>query len=123
MYMYVYMCVHVRVYMCMCICIFMYICVSVFMYAYICICTRVCVYICTCVDSFCLFVPSDSSTTCVCITGVFSTPACVCGGGLEVGFFSKLFMVSACCWRGRLCFDRGKDRGLMCKMFINNRKS
>jgi len=23
----------------------------------------------------------------VCITGVFSTPACVCGGGLEVGFF------------------------------------
>jgi len=27
-----------------------------------------------------------------------------------VGFLFILFMVSACCWRGRLCFDRGRDR-------------
>ena len=25
----------------------------------------------------------------------------------------SLFMVSACCWRGRLCFGRGRDRGFV----------
>jgi len=24
-----------------------------------------------------------------------------------------MFMVSACCWRGRLCFGRGRDRGFI----------
>ena len=113
MYMHMYMCEHVCVYMCKCICMYMYICVSVYMYAYTCICTRVWVYICTRVGAFCLFVLSNPSITCVCITGVFSTPACVCGGGLEAGGFFSLFMVSACCWRGRLCFDRGGDRGVV----------
>jgi len=41
----------------------------------------------------------------------FLIPACVCVGGLEVGVCFRLFMVSACCWRGRLCFGRGRDRG------------
>jgi len=110
-YMYVYVCVHVCVYMCMCICMYMHICVSVYMYAYTCTCTRVWVYICTRLGAFCLFVLSNPFTACVCITGVFSTPACLCGAGLEVRVFSSLFMVSivsACCWRGRLCFDRGR---------------
>ena len=35
------------------------------------------------------------------------------GRGLEVGFFFSLFMVSACCWRVRLCFGRGRDRGFV----------
>jgi len=36
----------------------------------------------------------------------------VCGGvGSEVCF--SLFMVSACFWRGRLCFGRGRDRGFV----------
>ena len=48
-------------------------------------------YICTRVGAFCLFVLSNLSTTCACITGVL-TLACVCVGGLEVGF------VSACLW-------------------------
>jgi len=112
-YMYVYMCVHVCVDMCMCICMYMHICVSVYMYAFTCICTRVWGYICTRVGAFCLFVLSNLPTTCVCITGVFSTPACVCGGGLKVVFFSSLFMFSACCWRGRLCFDRDRERGFV----------
>ena len=58
------------------------------MYAYTFICARVWGYICTRVGAFCLFVLFNPSTTCVCNTGVFSTPACVCGRGLEVGFFS-----------------------------------
>jgi len=41
----------------------------------------------------------------------FLTPACVCVGGFEGGFFVSLFMISACCWRGRLCFGRGRERG------------
>jgi len=39
----------------------------------------------------------------------------VCGG---IGFIGSvvcfsLFMISTCCWRGRLCFGRGRDRGLV----------
>ena len=111
--MYVYMCVHVCVYMWICMCMYMHICVSVCMYAYRCICTCVWVYIHTRVGAFCLFVMSNPSTTCMCITGVFSTPACVCSGGLEVRGVSSFFMVSACCWRGRLSFDRGRDKGFV----------
>ena len=85
-----YMCVHVCVYRCMCICVYMYICMSMYMYAYTFIYMRVWVYICTRVGAFGLFVLSNLSTTCACITSV--TPACACVGGLEVGF------VSACSW-------------------------
>jgi len=70
----------------------MYICMSG---VYVCIYiynARMWVYICTRVGAFCLFVLSNLSTTCACITGVFLTLACVCVGGLEVGF------VSACSW-------------------------
>ena len=55
------------------------------MYAYICICTCAWVYICTYVGAFCLFVLSSPSTICECITGIFSTPACVCGWGISRG--------------------------------------
>ena len=116
--MHIFMCVRVCVYMCMCICMYMCICVCVYMHACTFIYTRVWVYICTRIGGtrvgvFCLFVLSNPSTICVCITGVFCTPACVCGGGLEVGFFFSLFMVSACCWRGRLNFGRGRNRGFV----------
>jgi len=109
------LCIDVRVHICVyvCACMRVYVHVHMYVYAYTCICTRVWVYICTRVGVFCLLVLSRPSTTCMCITGVFSTPACVCVGGLEVGFFSSLFMVSVCCWRGRLCFDRGRDRGFV----------
>jgi len=36
----------------------------------------------------------------------------VCGGIGSGGCFS-LFMVCACYWRGRLCFDGGRDRGFV----------
>jgi len=55
--------------------------------AYTCIYTRVWVYICTRVGAFCLFVLSNLSTICTCITGVCLTPACVCRRGLEVEVF------------------------------------
>jgi len=74
------MCVHVCVYRCMCICTYMYICMSVYMYAYTFIYVRMWVYICTRVGAFCLFVLSNLSTTCACITGVSEhLHACVWG--------------------------------------------
>ena len=63
-------CVHVCLYRCMFMCMYMYICMPVYMYAYKFIYARVWVYICTRVGTFCLFVMSNLSTTCACITGV-----------------------------------------------------
>ena len=82
--------VHMHMYMCVHVCVYesiMYVCVSAYMYAYTCIFTRVWVYICTRVGAFCLFVLSNLSTSCVCITGVCFTPAYVRSRGLEVGIF------------------------------------
>ena len=62
--------VHVCVYRCMYICMYMYICMSVYMYASTFIYAHVWVYICTRVGAFSLFVLSNLSTTCACITGV-----------------------------------------------------
>jgi len=81
-----YMCVHVCVYMCMFTCMYMYICVSVYMYANTCMYTRVWVYICTRVGAFCLFVLSNPSTTCVCITGAFEHLRALVGGDWKWGF-------------------------------------
>jgi len=69
-YMRMYMCVHVCVYRCMCICMYMYMCMCMYMYSYTFIYTRVWLYMCTRVGAFCLFVLSNLSATCACITGV-----------------------------------------------------
>jgi len=115
--MYVDMYVHICVYMCMCICMYMYICVSVYIYAYTYICTCVWVYVCTRVGAFCLshFVYLYCSIPLLhaCVLQVFFQHQHACSGKLEVGFFSSLFMVSTCCWRGRMCFNRaGQDHWL-----------
>ena len=107
--MHMYMCVHVCVHMCMFIWMYMYICVSVYMYAYTCIYTRVWVYICTRVGAFCFF-----SLLHACVSQVFFEHLYAwVGGDWEVGFFHSFFMVSACCWRGRLCFGSGTVRGFI----------
>jgi len=114
----VHICVYVNACVRVCMCACAYVCICIYVCLWICMHIHVYVHACgctytLCVGAFCLFVLSNPSTTCACITGVFPTPACVCSGGLEVGFLVTLFMVSACCWRGRLCFDRGKDRGFV----------
>ena len=102
-YRFVYTCICICVFMCACICacayvcICIYVCLCIYMHIHVCIYTRLGVYICTRVGVFRLFVLSNPCTTCVCITGVLLTPACVCGEELEVGGVSSLFMVSACC--------------------------
>ena len=66
-------CICTCAYICICIFIYMYmhIYVSVYMYTYTCICTRMWLYICTRVGAFGLFVLSNPSPTCVCITCIF----------------------------------------------------
>jgi len=127
-----YMCVHVCAYRCMCICMYMYMCMSVYMYSYtfIHVYMYVYVYVYVCVYVFihiyiharvgvhmhsCRRILFICAVQSLCYMRVyhrcFLTPECVIVGGLEVGFFVSLFMVSACYWCGRLCFGRGRNRG------------
>jgi len=69
----------VHMYVCVCVCIYIY------------IHTRVGVHMHSC--RHILFIYNVQSLYCMCVYHrCFSTPACVCVGGLEVGF------VSACSW-------------------------
>jgi len=84
---YVYVCACMRVRVNVHMYIYVNMCVCVYVYAYTCTYKREWVYICTRVGFFCLFVLSNLSSTCVYITGVCLTPACVCRRGSEVGGF------------------------------------
>jgi len=88
------MCVHVCVYMCMYVYVYMYVCVHVCIYIYIRVRVGVhmhsyrrILFICTVQSLYYMRV----------YYRCFLTLACVCGGGLEVGFVSAGF-VSACSW-------------------------
>jgi len=95
-YVYAYVCMYFCVYVCMCVCVRAH--VGVHMYS----CRRV-LFICT-VQSLHYMRVYDR---------YFLTLACVCVGGLEVGF------VSACSWlalvsgMGSCVFGRGRDRGFV----------
>jgi len=71
-----YACVCVCVYMCacmgacVCVCVCMHVCISVYICACAFVCVRMWIYVYTRVGAFCLFVLSNLSTTCACITGV-----------------------------------------------------
>ena len=110
-----YMCVHVCVYRCMCICMCMYICMSVYIYAYIFIYTRVWVCIYTRVGAR---VYCPISLLFARVSQVFRITCMRVWGGIGSGVCFSLFMVSACYWRGRLCFGRGRDRGFVLYVFL-----
>jgi len=78
----VYMCVHLYVYMCVCV----YVCIYMYMH------TRVGVHMHSC-RRILLICTVQSQYYMRVYHRCFSTPACVCSGCLEVGFFSSLFMV------------------------------
>ena len=91
--------VHMHSYVCVCACVRVWVHVCVCVYVCMCFCVYVCM--CVCVREhvdvrmhLCrriLFVLSNLSTTCA-YHRCFLTLACMCVGGLEVGF------VSACSW-------------------------
>ena len=88
----VYVCMYSCVYVCMCLCVRAHVDVRIHS------CRRI-LFICTVQSLYYMRVYHRC----------FLTLACVCGG-VEGGVFFSLFMVSACFWRGRLCFGRGRDR-------------
>jgi len=95
--------------------VYVYVCVYVFIHIYI--HARVAVHMHSCRRI--LFICTVQSLCYMCVYHKrFLTPACVCVGGLEMGFFFSLFIVSACCWCGRLCFGRGRDRSFVLYIFL-----
>jgi len=90
MHAYAYVCACMRVY----VHVYMYICMSVYMYAYTFIYARVWVYICTRVGAFLFICTFQFLYYMHVYYRCFLALACVCGGGLEVGF------VSVCSWLG-----------------------
>jgi len=114
-YVYVCACMRVQVHVHMYVFVYMYVCVYVFIYIYI--HARVGVHMHSCRRS--LFMCTVQSLYYMRVYHRrFLTPACVCVGGLEVESFFNLFMVIACCWCGRLCFGRGRDRGFVLYIFL-----
>jgi len=114
------LCIDVRVHVCVyvCACMRVYVHVHMYAYAYMCVCVYVCIYMymhtrvsvhmhsCRHILFTCTVPSLYYMHVYVC---VFSTPACVCGGGLEVGVFSSLFMLAFVSGVG----DRGRDRGFI----------
>ena len=83
------------------------------MYAYTFIYARVWVYICTRVGAFCLYLNRPISLLLARVSQMFLNTCMRVCGGIGSGVCFSLFMVSACYWRGRLCFGRGRDRGFV----------
>ena len=97
-YVHVYMYVYVYMYVCVCVCIYMYIHARVGLHMHSC---RRILFICT-VQSLYYTCVYHRCFTCMCMWE-----------GIGSGGLSSWFMVSTCCWRGRLCFGRGRDRGFV----------
>jgi len=105
------------VYVCACMCVYVHVYMHVYLYMYVCVNVCIYMYIYTRVGVHMhscrriLFICTVQSLYYMCVYDkCFLTP---CGRGLESGFFSRLFTVSACYWRRRLCFGRGRDRGFV----------
>ena len=99
MYMYVY--------------VYMYVCVYV--YIYICIHARVGVHMhsCRCILFVSVYLYCPISLLHARVSQVFLNTCMRVCRGIGSGVCFTLFMVSACFWRGRLCFGRGRDRGFV----------
>jgi len=96
MYVYVYM------YVCVYVCIYIYIRARVGVHMHSC---RRIVFICTVQSLYYMRVYHRCF-----LTQVFLNTCMRVCGGIGSGVCFSLFIVSACSWRGRLCFGRGRDR-------------
>ena len=102
--------VHVDMY----VYVYMYVCVYVCIYTYI--RANVCVHMYSCrrIWFICTVPISRLHAR---ISQVFLNTCMRVCGGIGSGVSFSLFMVSACFWRGRLCFRRGRDRGFVLYYF------
>jgi len=112
-------------YACICICVCMYACICacvyvwIFKYVCLCICMHIYVYTHACGCTYALawahfvYLNCPKSLLHARASQVFLNTCMRVCGGIASGVFFSLFMVSACCWCGRLCFGRGRDRGFV----------
>ena len=103
-----YACIYSCVYACVCIYVCLCTCIHIHVYTHGCGCTYALVY----ANFVYLYCPISLLHACVSQVFLQHLHACV-GGDWKWAFFSSLFMVSACCWRMRLCFGKGRDRGFV----------
>jgi len=95
----VYMYLYVYMYVCVYVCIYIYIHARVGVHMHSC---RRILFVCTVQSLYYMRMYHRCFLT--------LTSVCKAIGG---GVCFSLFMVSACCWRGRLYFGRGRDRSLV----------
>jgi len=98
-------CVYVYVYMYVCV----YVCIYIYIHA------RVGVHMHSCRRI--LFIFTVQSLLHARVSQVFLNTCMRVCGEMGSGIVFSLFMVSACWWRGRLCFGRGRDRGFVLYIF------
>jgi len=102
-----YACIGACVYVCICIWVCLCICIHIHLYTRVCGCTY------ALVQAHFVYLYCSISLIHARVSQVFLN-TCMRGCvGIGSGVFSGLFVVSACCWCGRLCFGRGRDRGLV----------
>ena len=101
--MYIY--VHVYMYVCVYVCIHIYIRARVGVHMHS--CRRIFVY---------LYCPISLLNARV--SQVFLNTSMRVWRGIGSGVCFRLFMVSACYWRGRLYFGKGRDRGFVLYIFL-----
>jgi len=128
----VHICVHVYMCVCACMCVWMRMCVydiawhvevlllSVHTCEYACVCICVCMYVCVVyvymyvyVYAHFVYLYCPMSLLNARVSQVFLKTCMRVCGGIRSGVCFSLFMVSACYWRGRLCFSRSRDRGFV----------
>jgi len=117
--------IHAYVYVCACMRVYVHVYTYVYVYMYVCVYVCKCMYIhtrvgvqmhsCRCILFICI---AQSLYYMHVYHKCFLTPVRVCGMRLEVRLFAacswfSLFMVCTCCWRERLCFGKGGDRGFV----------
>jgi len=112
--------IHAIVYVCACMRVYVH--VRTYVYVYMCVCVRVCIYLFiharvgvhmhSCRRIF--FICTVQSLYYMRVYHRCFWNTCMRGWGeFGSGGFCSLFMVSACCWRGRLYFGRGRDMGFV----------
>ena len=113
--------VHMHAYVCVCACVrvWVHVSVCVCMYVFLCICmhVRLCARACGCtyalVYAHFVYLYCPISLLHARVSQVFLNTCMRVWGGIGSGGCFSLFMVSACYWRGRLCFSGVRDKGFV----------
>jgi len=109
MHAYVYVCASMRVlvhvYMYVYVYMYVHVCIFIYIHAHV----GVHMHSCRCI----VYLYYPTSLLHARVSQVFLNTCMRVSGGIGSGVCFRLIMVSACYWRGRLRFGRGRDRGFV----------